>query len=93
MIFGSTDLIATSARCATLEFGRILTGNIVVNTTLLVKQEFSEWSCHNLVSHGINMYCDNRETADLTKVFTVHGIASKYYVYNVSVRNRSHVSD
>ena len=93
MIFCSTDLMATSARCATLEFGRILRGNIVVKTTLLVKQEFSEWSCYNLVSHGINMYCDNRVTADLTKVFTVHGIASKYYVYNVSERNRSHVSD
>ena len=37
------------------------------------------------------MYCDNRVIADLTKMFTVHGIASKYYVYNVSVRNWSHV--
>ena len=93
MIFGSTDLIETSARCATLEFGIILRRDIVVQTTLLVKQEFSEWSCYNLVSHGINMYCDNRVTADLTKVFTVHGITSKYHVYNVSVQNRSHISD
>ena len=91
MIFGSADLIGTSARCATLEFGIILRGDIL--SRLLVKQEFSEWSCFNLVSHGINMYCDNRVIADLTKVFTVHGIDSKYYVYNVSVRNRSHLSD
>ena len=42
MIFDSTDLIGTSARCTTLEFGIILTGNIIVQTTLLVKQEFSE---------------------------------------------------
>ena len=87
MIFGSTDLIGTSARCATLEFGIILRGNIVVKTTLLVKQEFSEWSCYNLVSHSINMYCDSRVTADITKVFTVHGIASKYYVYNIGPIN------
>ena len=40
MIFGSTDLIATSARCATLEFRIILRGDIVVQTTLRVKQEF-----------------------------------------------------
>ena len=93
MIFGSIDLIGTNGRCATLEFGRILRGNIVVKTTLLVKQEFSKWSCYNLVSYGINMYCDNRVIADLTKVFTVHRIAGKYYVYNVSVQNRSHVSD
>ena len=83
----------TSVRCATLEFGRILRGNIVVKTTLLMKQEFSEWSCYNLVLHDINMYCDNQVIADLTKVFTVHGIASKYYVHNVSVLNRSHLSD
>ena len=92
MIFGSTDLIGTSARCATLMFGIILRGYIVVKTTLLVKQEFSEWSCYNLVSHDINMYCDKRVTADLTKVFTVHGIARKYNVYNVSVQNRFHIS-
>ena len=93
MIFGSTDLIGTSAKCATLKFGIIIKGDIVVQTMLLVKQKFSEWSCYNLVSRGINMYCDNRVTADLTKVFTVHGIASEYYVYNVSVQNRSHISD
>ena len=72
MIFGSTDLIGTGARCAR---------DIVVKKTLLVKQEFSEWICYNLVSHGIiNMYFDNRVREDLTKLFTVHGIASKYYL-------------
>ena len=91
MIFGSADLIGTKVRHSGV--GIILSGNIVVKTTLLVKQEFSECSCYNLVSHGINMYCDNRGTADLTKVFKVHGIAIKYYVDNVSVQNRSHVSD
>ena len=79
MIFGSTDLIGTSARCTTLEFGIILRENIVVKTTLLVKQELSEWSCYKLVSHGIiNMYFDNWVTANLTKVFTVHGIGGNY---------------
>ena len=77
MIFGSTDLIGTSTRCATLEFGIILRGDIVIQKTLLGKQELSQWSCYNLVSHGIiNMYFDNRVTENLTKVFTVHGIAS-----------------
>ena len=59
MIFGSTDLIGASTRCASMEFGIIIKLDIVVQTTLLVKQEFTEWSCYNLVSHGINMYCDN----------------------------------
>ena len=45
MIFGSTDLIATSARCATLEFGIILRGDIVAaEAGILASGSVITWS-------------------------------------------------